>query len=61
MKEKFKKIKYRLVAAWWLLTRESFYLLAFTNKGKGTKTIETCNVELQGVVDFIRSRHPEVK
>lgn len=61
MKKKIKEIKYRLVAAWWLLTRESYYLVAFTNKGKGTKTIETCNVELQGVVDFIRDRHPEVK
>lgn len=61
MKEKIKKIKFKLVAAWWLLTRERYYLMAFTDKKEKTKTIETFNVELQSFVDYIKRMHPEIK
>lgn len=61
MKEKIKKIKFKFIAAWWLLTRESYYLMAFTDKGEKTKTIETYNVELQGMVNYIRHMHPGIK
>lgn len=45
MKQIIKNLYYRLIALYWLATRKRFYL--FATNGKGSRTIETYNIDLK--------------
>ena len=45
MKQTVKNFYYRLIALYWLATRKRFYL--FATNGKGSRTIETYNIDLK--------------
>ena len=55
MKQSIKKFYYRLVALYWLATRKCFYLTAFN--GKGSKSIETYNINLKEFRVLFECRH----
>ena len=55
MKQSIKNFYYRLVALYWLATRKCFYLTAFN--GKGSKSIETYNIDLKEFRVLFECRH----
>ena len=55
MKQYIKNFYYRIVALYWLATRKCFYLTAFN--GKGSKSIETYNIDLKEFRVLFECRH----
>lgn len=55
MKQKLLNIKNRLVALWWLLTRNNYYLLSY--KGRKSGYLESYNVVIPEFIEWIRKRY----
>ena len=55
MKQKILNIKNRLVALWWLLTRNNYYLLSY--KGRKSKYLESGNVVIPEFIEWLRKKH----
>ena len=55
MKQKLLNIKYRLVALWWLLTRNNYYLLSY--KGRQSGYLESYNVVIPEFIEWVRKKH----
>ena len=55
MKQKLLSIKYRLVALWWFLTKNNYYLLSYENR-EG-ESLETYNVVIPEFIEWVRKKH----
>ena len=55
MKQKLLRIKYRLVALWWFLTKKNYYLLSYENR-EG-ESLETYNVVIPEFIEWLRKKH----
>lgn len=55
MRKRLKNLEYRLTAAWWLLTRKSYYLLAY--RGRTSESLESYNVVLPEFVEWLKDKH----
>lgn len=57
IKQKFRNLKNKAVALWWLLTREYHFLLAYNDKGDKTISLESYNVDILSFIDHVQRRH----
>ena len=55
MKQKLSNIKNKLVALWWLLTRNNYYLLSYNGRKSGY--LESYNVVITEFIEWIRKKH----
>lgn len=57
IKQKFRNLKNKAIALWWLLTREYHFLLAYNDKGDKTISLESYNVDILSFIDHVQRRH----
>ena len=57
IKQKFRNLKIKAVALWWLLTRENYHLFAYNDKGDKTISLESYNVDILSFIDNVQRRH----
>ena len=57
LKQKFRNLKIKAVALWWLLTRENYHLFAYNDKGDKTISLESYNVDILSFIDNVQRRH----
>ena len=55
MKQKFRNLKFKLIAIWWLITRKNYYLLAYNSRT--SKSLESYNVVLPEFVAWVQKNH----
>lgn len=57
IKQKFRNLKNKAVALWWLLTREYHFLLSYNDKGDKTISLMSYNVDILSFIDYVQRRH----